>query len=155
LTATAQRLFPAAGLLVALLATVVAARAWQGERLFAEGQAAQRRGLFNAADAAYRGASKRGSAAAAAELARLELLRRDWAGAAGSLRVAMALAPTRSLPHVLMAELEASAPGPWDGAREERALEACRIAESLEPLSDGIRRRCEGVAGALAGRRRD
>lgn len=149
-----QRLFPAAGLLVAVLATVVVVRVWRGERALAQGRAAQRRGDLNAADAAYRAASGCGNADAAAERARLEILRRDWAGAAGSLREAMALAPTRGLPHVLQAELEMNVPGPWDAAREERVLGACRIAAVLDPHRARTRRECAIITRSLAVLRR-
>jgi len=126
-------LFSAAGLLVAVFAMTVAVRTWLGERSFAAGLAAQRRGDFSAAAAAYRAASVRGSADAAIERARLEIARRDWAGAAASLREAMALAPTRGISQILQARLEISRPGLWDEAREERVLGACRGAVALEP----------------------
>lgn len=148
------RLFPAIGLLAATVATTVAVRAWRGERLLAEGTAARRRGHLDAASAAYRAASGCGNADAAAERARLAILRRDWDTAAGSLREAMALAPTRGLPHVLKADLEMNAPGPWDDAREEMVLGSCRIATALEPHRDWIRRECENIASRLADRRR-
>jgi hypothetical protein len=149
-----QRLFPAAGLLVAVFASVVAVRTWRGERSLAEGLAAQRRGYFDAATVAYRAASRRGNAAAAAERARLEMLRRDWDGARGSLREAMALAPTRGMPHVLQAQLDMSVPGPWDDAREELVLDSCRVASALEPHRDWINHECETIAHSLAERRR-
>ena len=149
-----QRLFPAVGLLIAVLASVVAVRAWQGERSLAEGLAAQRRGYLGAAIVAYRAASGRGNADAAAERARLEMLRRDWAGALGSLREAKALAPTRGLPHVLQAQLDMNIPGPWDDAREELVLGSCRIAADLEPTRDWIKRECEIITHSLAERRR-
>jgi hypothetical protein len=148
-----QRLFPAAGLLVAACAAVVVVRAWSGERALAVGRTEQRRGDFTMAAAAYGAAAGRGNADAAAELSRLQILRRDWAGAAGSLREAMALAPARGMPHVLQAELEMSIPGPWDDARKERIRGACEIAVSLEPHRDGIRRECATIARSLAERR--
>lgn len=151
--AAGVRLFPAAGLLVAVLASVVAVRVWRGERALAEGLAAQHRGYLDAATEAYRAASGCGNAAAAAERARLEMLRLDWAGALGSLREAKALAPTRGLPHVLQAQLDMNIPGPWDDAREERVLASCRIAADLEPNRDWIKRECEIIAQNLAGRR--
>lgn len=149
-----QRLFPAAGLLVAVFATVVAVRAWRGERLLAEGRAAQHRGYLDAATEAYREASGCGNAAAAAERARLEMLRRDWAGALGSLREAKALAPTRGLPHLLQAQLDMNLPGPWDEAREELVRGSCRLAAALEPNRDWIKRECEIIAHSLEGRGR-
>jgi hypothetical protein len=149
-----RRLFPAAGLLVAAFATVVAARAWRGEQLLAEGRAAQHRGYFAAATAAYRAASDSGNADAAAARARLELLRRDWAGALGSLREARALAPTRGLPHLLQAQLDMNLPGPWDDARAERVLGSCRVAAALEPNRDWIKRECEIIAQRLEERGR-
>ncbi len=130
---SARRLFPAAGLLLAFFATAVAVRAWLGERSYAAGKAAQRRGDFNAAAAAYRAASGRGSADAAIERARLELLRRDWVAAGESLREALAIAPMRGAPHLLRATLEIDRPGSWDNAREERVLASCRRATALEP----------------------
>lgn len=145
----AARLFPAAGLLVAVLASVVAVRAWRGEQLLAQGLAAQRRGQFDVAAAAYRAASGRGNATAAAERARLEMLRRDWAGALGSLREAKALAPTRGLPHLLQAQLEMNLPGPWDDARAERVRDSCRVADALEPNREWIRRECESITNGL------
>lgn len=150
-----QRLFPAAGLLVAILATVIAARAWRGEQLLAEGLAAQRRGQFEAASAAYRAAGASGNADAAAERARLALLRRDWAGAAESLRQAMALAPMRGLPHVLQAEFNLNSPGVPDDAREQRVLGSCETAAALEPNQTWIERRCREIARKLPGPRRD
>ncbi|MHB8836113.1 MAG: hypothetical protein ACYC9Y_10430 [Candidatus Methylomirabilia bacterium] len=147
--AAGVRLFPAAGLLVAVLASIVAVRAWRGERLLAEGRAAQHRGYLDAATAAYRAASGCGNAAAAAERARLEMLRRDWAGALESLREAKALAPTRALPHVLQAQLDMNLPSPWDDARVERVRESCRIAAALEPNRDSIRRECEAIERSL------
>ena len=148
-----QRLFPAVGLLTAVLASVVAVRAWRGERSLAEGRAAQHRGHLDAAIVAYRAASGRGNADAAAERARLEMLRRDWAGALGSLREAKALSPTRGLPHVLQAQFDLNSPGPWDEAREEFVLGSCRIATNLEPHRDWITRECEIIARSLAERR--
>lgn len=129
----AQRLFPAAGLLVAVFATAVMVRVWLADSSFSAGTSAQRRGEFTAAAVAYRAASGHGNADAAIELARLELLRRDWAGAGESLREAMALVPTRSFPKILQARLEIDRPGEWDGAREERVLAAGRAAVALEP----------------------
>jgi len=149
-----QRLVPAAGLLVAVLATVVAVRAWRGELALAEGRAAQRRGDLNAAAAAYRVASGRGNADAAVERSRLEMLRRDWSAANGSLREAMALAPARAWPHVLQAQLEMEIPGPWDDARDERILGSCRIAVALEPYRSRTRRECAAITHRLAARRR-
>ena len=148
-----QRLFTAVGLLIAVLAPVVAVRAWQGERSLAEGLAAQRRGHLDAATVAYRTASGRGNADAAAERARLEMLRRDWAGALGSLREAKALGPARGLPHVLQAQFDVSVPGPWDDDREARVLDSCRIAADLEPHRDWIKRECEIITHSLAERR--
>lgn len=148
-----QRLFPAAGLLIAVLASAVAVRAWQAERSLAAGLAAQRRGHLDEATVAYRAASGRGSTAAAAELARLAILRRDWAGALGSIREAKALAPTRGLPHVLQAELDMNAPGPWDDAREELVLGSCRIAAALEPHRERIKRECEIITHSMEKRR--
>ena len=118
---------------MAVFATLVAVRTWLGERALAEGTIARRRGEFEAADAAYRAASGYGNAAAAIERAQLELLRRDWAGTGERLREAMALAPMRAFPHLLQATLETGKPGPWDSAREERVLVACRTATALEP----------------------
>lgn len=149
-----QRFFPAAGLLVAAFASLVAVRAWRAERSLAEGLAAQRRGQFDAASAAYRAALGCGNAAAAAELARLEMLRLDWNGARGSLREARALAPTRGLPHALQARLDLDVPGPWDDAREERVLGSCRIATALEPNQAGVKRECDIVTERLAALRR-
>ena len=65
----------------------------------------------------------------------------------------MALAPARGVPHVLQAELEMSAPGPWDDARAERILAACEIAVSLGPHQEGIGRECEKIGRSLAERR--
>ena len=141
-----QRLYTACGLLVAALATVVVVQAWLGERSLAEGHAAQRRGEFSVAAADYRAAGGRVNADAAVELARLQLLRRDWAGAAGSLHEAMALAPTRGLPHLLQAQLEMDSPGPWDDAREKRILGSCTIATALEPNRAEIVRGCETIS---------
>ena len=149
-----QRLLPAAGLLAAVLASVVVVRAWRGERSLAEGRAAQHRGYLDAATEAFRAASGCGNADAAAERARLQTLRQDWAGARGSLREAKALAPTRGLPHVLQAQLDRDIPGPWDDAREERVLGSCRIAVALEPRRDWIKRECESITHSLAERRR-
>jgi len=149
-----MRFFPAAGLLLAALATLVMVRAWRGELSLAEGHAAQRRGEFNAAAAAFRAASDRGNADAAVELARLQILRRDWAGAAASLREAMALAPTRGLPHLLQAELDTNRPGPWDDARRERIIGSCRIAAALEPNRVSIVRECEAITRKLGVPRR-
>ncbi len=149
-----QRLFPAAGLLVALFASLVAVRAWRGERSLAEGLAAQRRGRLDAASVAYQAAIGCGSATAAAELARLQMLRLDWNGARGSLREARALAPTRGLPHVLQARLDLIIPGPWDDAREERVLDSCRIATALEPNRIFVKRECEIVTERLSELRR-
>lgn len=129
----AQRLLPAAGLLVAVFATAVVVRVWLAESSFRAGASAQRRGEFSAAAAAYRAASGRGNAAAAIELARLELLHRDWVGAGESLRDAMALVPARGFPRILQATLEIKRPGEWDVAREERVLAAARAAAALEP----------------------
>lgn len=126
------------GLLVALLATAVAVRAWLGERSFAAGVSAQRRGEIRGAEAAYRAASGHGNADGAIERGRIEILRRDWAAAGESLREAMALAPTRAFPNILLAALEINRPGPWDGAREERVLLACRRAVALEPAQAAI-----------------
>ena len=151
-----MRLSPAAGLLVAALATAVVVRGWFGERLLAEGHAARRRGEFNVAAADYRAASGHGNADAAVELARLQLLRRDWAAAAVSLREAMVLAPTRGLPHLLKAQLDLDIPGPWDDAREERILASCRSAAALEPSRASIVRECEAITQRLTElRRRD
>jgi len=152
--AAGVRLFPAAGLLVAVLASVVVVRAWRGERSLAEGLAAQRRGHLDAATVAFRVASGYGNAEAAAERARLQLLRQDWAGARGSLREAKALAPTRGLPHVLQAQLDMNIPGPWDDARQELVLGSCRIAAALEPHRDWIKRECESITHRVAERRR-
>ena len=148
------RLFPAAGLLVALLASVVVVRAWRGERSLAEGLAAQHRGQLDAASEAYRVASGYGNADAAAERARLEMLRLDWTGAAGSLREAKALAPTRGMPHFLQAQLDMNIPGPWDDARAELVIGSCRIAAALEPHRDWIKKECEIISNRLAERRR-
>ena len=147
-------LFPAAGLMIAVFASIVAVRAWRGERMLAQGLAAQHRGYFDAAAAAYQAASGCGNADAAAERARLQLLRQDWAGALGSLREAKALAPARGTPHVLQAQLDLNIPGPWDDAREERVLGSCRIAVALEPRRDWIKRECESITHSLAERRR-
>lgn len=149
-----RRFFPAAGLLVAVIASVLAVRAWRGEQMLAEGRAAQHRGHFDAATAAYRGASGYGNADAAIERARLELLRRDWDGALGSLREAGALAPTRGLTFVLLARLDLDGPGPRDEARKRRILDSCETAVAREPNGDGIRGECEGIAQSLAGRGR-
>lgn len=149
-----RRLIPAAGILAAVLATAVSGRAWRGERLLAGGQAAQRRGEFDAATAAYRAASGCGNGAAAVELARLHILRRDWAGAVGSLREAMALTPTRGMPHVLRAELDMNIPGPWTDVRDERILSACRVAAALEPHRAGTRSEAAIIVHNLAVRRR-
>lgn len=129
----AQRIVPAAGLLVAVFATAVEVRVWLAERSLSAGRSAQRQGNFSAAATAYGAASGRGNADAAIERARLELLRREWDGAGASLREAMALAPARGFPHLLRATLEIGRPGEWDGAREERILAACRAAVTLEP----------------------
>jgi len=118
---------------VAVFATVVAGRTWLGEHSFAEGKSAQRRGDFNAADAAYGAASGRGNADAAIERVRLKILRREWTGAGESLRELLALVPTRGFPHILRATLELERPGPWDDARDGRVLAACRSAVALEP----------------------
>jgi tetratricopeptide (TPR) repeat protein len=142
----ARRLYSAAALLAAVFATAVSVRSWLGERSFAQGTSAQRRGDFSAADASYRAASGHGNADAAVARARLALLRRDWAGAADALREALALAPTRGLPHLLQATLELDRPGPWDGAREERILAGCRSAVALEPVRGTT---WSGSAGAL------
>jgi hypothetical protein len=149
-----QRFFPAAGLLVALLASVVVVRAWRGERFLAEGLAAQRRGYLDAATVAFRLASGYGNADAAAERARLQMLRQDWAGARGSLLEAKALAPTRGLPHVLQARLDMNTPGPWDDAREELVLGSCKRAVALEPHRKMIKRECESITHSLAEWRR-
>lgn len=152
----AQRLLPLGGLLLAFLATIVAVRAWRGERFLAEGLAAQRQGYFDAATAAYRVATGFGNADAAAARARLELLRHDWIGSGASVREAMALAPMRGYPHVLQAELDLDAPGPWDGAREARVRESCMVAAGLEPHRVSIERECEAISRRLAaGRRHD
>jgi hypothetical protein len=152
--AAGPRLFAAAGLLAAVFASVVVVRAWRGERALAEGLAAQHRGYLDAATVAYRVASGYGNADAATERARLEMLRRDWAGARVSLREARALAPTRALPHVLQAQLEMSIPGPWNDAREELVRGACRIAAALEPHRDWIQRECDVITHSLGERRR-
>jgi len=149
-----MRLFAAAGVLVAALATAVVARAWLGERSLAEGRVAQRRGEFDVAAADYRAAGGRGNADAAVDLARLQLLRREWTGAAASLREAMALAPTRGLPHVLQARLEMDSPGAWDDAREKRIVGSCAIATALEPTRATIVRECQSIEGRLAELRR-
>ena len=127
------RILQAAGLLVAVFATIVVVRTWLGEHSFTEGESAQRRGDLNAADTAYRTGSSRGNADAALARVRLEFLRHDWAAADTSLREALALAPTRGFPYVLQARIEINRPGPWDGAREDRILTACRRAVVLEP----------------------
>lgn len=149
-----RRIYPAAGLLVAALATAVAVRVWLGERSFTAGKSAQRRGDFSAAAAAYRAASGRGNADAAIERARLEILRRDWAGAGASLREALALAPTRSYPNILQASLEINRPGPWDGDREERILAACRNAVAQEPGHGATWAESSGIMLKLAALRR-
>ena len=149
-----QRLFPTAGLVVAIFASIIAVCAWRGERLLAEGLAAQHRGHLDAAAVAYRAASGCGNADAAAERARLEMLRRDWAGALGSLREAKAFAPTRGLPHVLQAQFDLDVPGPWDDAREERVLGSCKIATDLEPNRALIRRECDLITLSLKALRR-
>jgi len=154
MTRPTQRFFPAAGLLVALLASVVAVRAWRGEHFLAVGLAAQRRGYLDAATVAFRVASGYGNADAAAERARLQTLRQDWAGARGSLREAMALAPMRGLPHVLQARLDMSTPGPWDDARAELVLDSCKIAVALEPHREMIKRECGSITRSLAERAR-
>jgi len=147
-------LFPAAGLMVAVFASIVAVRAWRGESSLAAGLAAQRRGSLAAATAAYRVAINCGNADAASELARLEILRLDWAGALESLRQAKALAPTRGLPHVLQARIDVEVPGPWDDAREERVLGSCRIAAALEPHRAWTTRECDAISLSLQERRR-
>ncbi len=149
-----HRAFLAAGLLVAALSTGVSVRVWRGEQLFAAGAAAQRRGDLNAAAAAYRAAASNGNTDAAIERARLELLRRDWDGSGKSLREAMALAPMRGFPHVLLAAREVERPGAWDSAREERVLDSCRIAVALEPARAGTRRECASIVLRLAVLRR-
>lgn len=129
----ATRIFPAAGFLVAVFAAAVSVRVWLAESSFRTGRSAQRRGDFNAAAVAYRAASGRGNADAAIEMARLEILRRNWAGAGESLREALELVPMRGYLQILQATLEINRPGEWDTAREERVLAACRAAVALEP----------------------
>lgn len=150
MTPATRRYFPAAGLLVAVLASVVVVRAWRGERFLAAGQAAQRRGYLDAATVAFRAASGCGNADAAEERARLQMLRHDWDGARGSLREAKALAPMRGAPHVLQAQLDMNAPGRWDDAREKRVLDSCGIATALDPHRDWNRRECEIITNGLA-----
>lgn len=150
----ARWFFPAAGILVAVFAGVVSVRAWLGERSFAEGGSAQRAGDFNAADAAYRVAGGRGNADAATERARLKMIRRDWGGADEALREVMTLAPTRAYPYILLARLDVNRPGPWDDAREERVLGACRSAVSLEPAQGATWGESAGVLLTLVSLRR-
>jgi hypothetical protein len=66
----------------------------------------------------------------------------------------MALSPSRGVPHLLRAQLEADRPGTWDTQREDRVLGACRTAVSLEPARPAIWRECAVVALGLAARRR-
>jgi tetratricopeptide (TPR) repeat protein len=138
----------------ALLASGVAVRSWLGERALAAGRSAQRRGDFNGAEAAYREASGRGNAEAAAERVRLELLRREWDAAGVSLREALALAPTSGLLQILLARLEIAHPGAWDDAREERVLGACRRAVALEPAQGPTWSGAAAVLLSLAAERR-
>lgn len=149
-----SRIAPLVGLGAALLTAVVAVRAWRGEQALARGREAQNRGDLNTADAGYREALGSGDADAALERARLQLRRRDWDGAAGSVRTALSLAPARGAAHALRVELEASRPGDWDDAREQRVLEGCRAAVALEQKQPGVWLDCAGIMTALATRRR-
>jgi len=149
-TTRTLRLAAAGALLGAALASGVAVRSWLGERAFAQGRALQERGDLLGAAARYEFALGRGRAGAGDELARIALLRRRWEEAEARARDSLALAPASSYPHVLLASVALSRPGPWDAAREERVLGECRAAVSIERLSSGVWGDCGVLALGLA-----
>lgn len=148
-------LWTAVGLLLAVLAAVIAVRSWMRERSLELGRAAAARGDLLGGAERYRTALACGSGAAAVELARIALWRRDWEAAGSFIRDASRLDPARGATRIVEASLREGRPGPWDRAREDAVLEAAQRAIDLNPGDPRLRRAYGDFALALSLRGRD